>query len=126
MRASFKNDHCSSPGNEHDLPALKVLNPSDLPKGSTLHGDAAYVDYDYEDQQLNNGIKLAIDRKSNSTRPYELEDYGNLRNHRKTIEGTFSIITSLMPKKIHAVIARGFELKVISFIIAVASIFCFS
>jgi hypothetical protein len=114
-----------APGNEHDLPALKVLNPSNLPKGSTLYGDAAYVDYDYEDQQLSNGIKLAIDRKSNSTRPYELEDYVNLRNHRKTIEGTFSTIVSLMPKKIHAIIAKGFELKVISFVIAAASIFCF-
>lgn len=114
-----------APGSEHDLPALKVLDPRCLPKGSTLYGDSAYTDYEYEDQMLEEGIRMAIDRKSNSTRPYELEDYTNLRTHRKTIEDTFSVTTNLMPKKIHAVTARGFELKIINFIIAAATIFCF-
>lgn len=114
-----------APGKEHDLPALKVLNPRCLPIGSTLYGDAAYNDYEYEDQLLEEGIKLAIDRKKNAKRPYDLEDYVNLRTHRKTIEGTFSTITNLMPKKIHAVIARGFELKIVNYVIAAATIFCF-
>jgi len=66
---------------------------------------------------------MTVERKSNSARAYELEDYVNLRTHRKTIEGKLSTITNLMPKKIHAVLARGFELKIINFIIAAATIF---
>jgi IS5 family transposase len=115
-----------APGREHDLIALKVLDPRCLPKGSTLYGDAAYVDYEYEDQMLKEGIKMAVDRKNNSKRPYELEDYVNLKTHRKTIEGSLSAITNLMPKKIHSVSARGFELKIINFVIAAATIFCFN
>jgi len=115
-----------APGSEHDLPALKVLDPRCLPKGSVLYGDAAYVDYEYEDKMLKEEIKIAVERKKNSKRPYELEDYVNLKTHRKTIEGTFSTITNLMPKKIHAIVARGFELKIISFVIAAATIFCFN
>ena len=111
---------------EHDLPILKVLDPQCLPKGSVLYGDSAYVDYDYEDEMLEKGIKIAVDRKSNSQRPYELEDYVNLRTHRKTIEETFNTITSLMPRKIHAVRDRGFEIKIINFVIAAATIFCFN
>lgn len=114
-----------APGSEHDLPTLKVLDPRCLPKGSTLYGDAAYVDYEYEDRMLKDGVKMAVERKINSTRPYDLEDYVNLKTHRKTIEGTFSTVTNLMPKKVHAVVARGFELKIISFVIAAATIFCF-
>lgn len=114
-----------APGSEHDLPALKVLYPRCLPRGSVLYGAAAYVDYEYEDRMLKEGIKMAIKRKSNSKRTYELEDYVNLKTHRKTIEGTFSTIKSLMPKKIHAVVARGFELKIISFVITAATIFLF-
>ncbi len=68
---------------------------------------------------------MVVERKSNSKRSYELEDYVNLKTHRKTIEGTFSRITNLMPKKIHAVLAHGFELKIITFIIAASTIFCF-
>ncbi len=114
-----------APGSEHDLPALKVLDPRCLPKGSIVYGDAAYIDYDYEDALLNEGIKMVVERKSNSKRSYELEDYVNLKTHRRTIEGTFSMITNLMPKKIHAVLAHGFELKIITFIIAASTIFCF-
>lgn len=114
-----------APGNEHDLPVLKVLNPMNLPKGSTIYGDAAYNDYGYEDRMREEGIRIAVDRKSNSKRPYELEDYVNLKTHRKTIEGTFSAIANLMPKKIHAINARGFELKIITFVLAAATMFCF-
>ncbi len=114
-----------APGREHDLPMLKILDPRSLPIGSTLYGDAAYIDYEYEDSLETDGFRLAVDRKSNSTRPYKLEDYVNLRVHRKTIEGTFSTIMRLMPKRIHAVRARGFELKVVNFVVAAATIFCF-
>ena len=38
-----------APGSEHDLPALKLMNPFKLPKGTTIYGDAAYIDYDFED-----------------------------------------------------------------------------
>ena len=35
-------------GAEADIMGLKALSP-DLPAGSTLYGDAAYTDYDWED-----------------------------------------------------------------------------
>ena len=73
-----------APGSEHDLPAVKVLDPQSLPEGSTLYGDAAYNDYEYEDYLENKNIRFAVDRKFNTKRPYRLEDYVNLRAHRKT------------------------------------------
>ena len=104
-----------SPGNEHDLPALKVLDPTTLPKNSVLY------DYEYEDRLENEHlIRLAVDRKNNSSRGYGLEDYVNLRKHRKTIESTFSAATSYFGRKIHAVVARCFELKIECSLIAVA------
>lgn len=110
-----------SPGNEHDLPALKVLDPTTLPPNSVLYGDAAYIDYEYEDRlEEKHSLRLAVDRKSNSTRGYRLEDYVNLKKHRKTIESTFSAATSYLGKKIHAVGARCFEMKIECSLIAVA------
>ena len=49
------------PGSEHDLPALKALDPRCFPKGSILYGDAAYVEYEYEDKMLKEEIKVIVD-----------------------------------------------------------------
>ena len=107
-----------APGSEHDLPAIKVLDPQILPEGSTLYGDAAYNDYEYEDYLEKRNIRFAVDRKLNTKRPYRLEDYVNLRAHRKTVEMTFNAITREMARKIHAVLSKGIELKILGFVIA--------
>ena len=114
------------PGSEHDLPAFKTLNPCTLPEGSTIYGDAAYIDYAYEDKLGKNNRNLVAERKSNSTKHLRLEDWVNLKAHRKTIETAFSKITGYMAKKIHAVIERGFRLKIINFFIAESTNFLFN
>ncbi len=91
----------------------------DLPQGSLLYADSGYTDYELEDlYQACEQIQLKVCRKSNSKRkdlPYETF----LKNHyRKKIENVFSGITALFPKKIHAVTAKGFLLKIILFIFA--------
>ena len=44
-----------------------------------------------------------------------------IRYYRKTIEHTFADITAKFPKKIHAVTAKGFLIKILGFTI----MFCF-
>lgn len=111
------------PGREHDNVPFEVMDLN-LPKGSSIYGDAAYHDVDHENRRLNlEDTRIIAERKSNSRDPLPLEDYVNLKALRKTIETTFSVITNLMPRKIHAVTSKGFELKVLGFILAVATNF---
>jgi hypothetical protein len=63
-------------------------------------------------------IELSPIRKKNSKRetpPYHafVQHY-----HRKRIETAGSLIESVLPNTIHAVTARGFELKVFLFVLA--------
>ncbi|MBS4163823.1 hypothetical protein PRO82_001129 [Candidatus Protochlamydia amoebophila] len=41
----------------------------------------------------------------------------------KFIEGVFSVISRLMPRKIHATTSNGFEIKVLGFLVDVATNF---
>lgn len=111
------------PGKEHDIVPFRLMELN-LPKGSEVYGDSAFTDYEYEDMLLNEkGIRLIAERKSNTTRPMQLEDYVNLKYIRGTIETTFGVISRLLPRKIHAVTPEGFELKVLGFIVAFATTF---
>ena len=57
-------------------------------------------------------------RKKNSKRKYDyLLDTG-IKYVRKSIESVFSVIKQGLPRHIHAVTARGFELKIILFVLA--------
>jgi len=105
-------------GSFADITAFQAM-PVHLPQGSRLYADSGYTDYELEDfYQACEQIRLKVCRKSNSKRtepPYE----AFLKNHyRKKIENVFSGITALFPKKIHAVTAKGFLLKIILFIFA--------
>lgn len=107
-----------APGSQHDSVVFKRFD-LDLPEGASLYGDAAYTDYTYEDLiKEAAGINFLVARKSNSKRPHEPWINYLLQHGRKTIETTFSKINSLFPKTIHAVTARGFELKVFCFVLA--------
>jgi len=107
-----------APGAESDVTVYKQFS-FDLPSDSACYGDKAYNDYDHEDMLKETaGITFRPTRKKNSLRAND--SYIERKAHstfRKRIETAFSGITALFPKSIHAVTAKGFEMKVIAFII---------
>lgn len=70
------------------------------------------------------GIHLLPLRKKNSKRA--LPSYVTFVQHfyRKTVETASSLIERILPKSIHAVKPKGFELKVVLFIIAHSLSYC--
>jgi hypothetical protein len=114
-----------SPGKYHDSDPFKLMDLQ-LPLNSSLYGDSAYTDYEYEDKLKERGIRVIIERKENSTRHHYYEDWKDLKFFRRKIETTFSRITAFLPRKIHAVTDAGFELKVMGFIIALSLNFIIS
>jgi hypothetical protein len=105
-------------GSFADVTAFKAM-PVDLPDHSQLYADSGYTCYELEDLFSEcEQVQLQVCRKSNATRKDE-SYMAFLKNYyRKRIETTFSGITSFFPKKIHAVTAQGFMLKIILFIFA--------
>lgn len=101
-----------------DITAFKAM-PLDLPEGSRLYADAAYTCYEVEDLLREcEKVELCCCRKSNSKRK-DAPHMAFLKDHyRKRIENTFSGITELFPKRIHAVTAEGFILKITLFTFA--------
>jgi hypothetical protein len=108
------------PGSASDVRGLEVL-PLCLPAGSELFMDSAYTDYATEDAaREQDGVVFRVQRKRNSRRrerPWR-EYYKQLM--RKRVETTFSRITAMFPRHIHAVSFRGFLLKVSLFVFAFA------
>lgn len=112
-----------APGREHDSVPFKIMQLN-LPKGSEIYGDSAYLDYEHQDMlEEVHKIRLIAQPKSNSQRPIDLHDYVNLKYIRKFIEGAFGVLSRLLPRKIHAVTPQGFEIKVLGFLIAAATNF---
>lgn len=109
------------PGEEADVSVYQEVN-FDLPDGAECYADKAYNVYEFEDLLKEAaGITMKPARKKNSTRatdPYYVVHYEQYV--RKRVETAFSQITNFFPKHIHAVTRKGFELKVISFILAYA------
>lgn len=106
-----------TPGSWSDTRALKMYK-FDLPEGSLITGDKAYNDYAFEDLLKEARINLQPLRKKNSKRPMPAWITYMLACYRKVIETTGSLLEQLLPKHIHAVTARGFELKVAIFVLA--------
>ncbi len=104
-------------GSEADVAIFKELD-LDLPEGSIILADKAYTDYDYEDLLEEAGLHLKAQRKKNSKRPMPMWEEFLGKPIRQYIETVFSRLTSLFPKKIHAVTPRGFELKIVCFLLA--------
>ena len=106
------------PGCESDVQALKKL-PLSIPAESKIYGDAAYTDYQVEDDMREiELIELMIQRKRNSLRPDEPWIRFIKEQMRKGIETCFSEIKALFLRKIHAVTFKGFLLKLVMFILA--------
>lgn len=104
------------PGSKHDSEALKQL-PFNLKEGSRVYADSGYTNYKIEDMLIEaEKIDLMVARKSNSKRKREPYQEFLIESMRKRVETTFSEISTLLPKKIHAVTDYGFILKVIMFL----------
>jgi hypothetical protein len=106
-----------APGAFSDTSALALYN-FDLPEQSWVTGDKAYNDYAIEDGMREAGIELFPLRKKNSLRPVPPFMTYFLSGIRKIVETTGSLIERLLPKSIHAVTAKGFELKIALFVLA--------
>lgn len=106
-----------SPASYSDTHGLKVFS-FDLPTGSTVTGDKAYTDYLVEDVMNEAEVHLIPLRKKNSTRPVPPWIHYLMSSYRQMIETTGSLIEQLLPKHIHAVTSRGFEIKVALFVLA--------
>lgn len=108
---------CFVPGSEHDSEAMSQLL-WDFQPGECIYEDSGYTCYTFEDIAADAGIAILSARKKNSKRkdqPYEawLKDH-----YRKHIETSFSQITNLMPKALHAVTPKGFFIKALLFVMA--------
>jgi hypothetical protein len=104
-------------GSIHDNTAFQGM-AVDLPNNSDLYADSAYLNAEQKELLLTfNNIRLKAATKKNSlernTWAEELEN----KYYRKTIENTFADISAKLPKKIHAVTAKGFLLKILCLII---------
>lgn len=111
-------EFCFVPGSEHDVQALSKL-PMDICPESSIYGDSAYTDYLTEDDAWDaEGIRLMIQRKSNSKRPDKAWVVFLKQYMRKKIETVFSEIKALFLRKIHATSTKGFLLKLMLFVVA--------
>lgn len=107
------------PGSFSDIRVARTFD-FDIPRGSIIHADKAYTDYDFEDYlEFQRQIILAARRKDNAKR----KEKGMSTKIRKIIETSFSSIMNNFSRKIHAITAKGFELKIIMFIFAYATKF---
>jgi hypothetical protein len=106
-----------SPGGFFDGTGLYAFD-FDLPEGSLIVGDKAYNNYAIEDLLKPAGIRLSPFRKKNSKRPVPPWIRYLQFHYRKMIETSGSLLSNLLPKKIHATSTTGFELKIILFVLA--------
>ena len=104
---------------EADVKLLKELG-LDLPEGSIICAEKGYTDYHYEDLLKEVGLHLKAQRKKRSKRPMPVweEFLSKPIIIRQYIETVFSNLSALLARKIHAVTPRGFELKIVCFLLA--------
>lgn len=107
-------------GADHDMKAFKRFTLN-FEKLSFIFGDKAYNSYKIEAQLAHERqIFLIPQRKSNAKKQHPEALEKKRKYMRKRIESAFSCIAQMFPKKIHAVTAKGFELKIALFIFAYA------
>ncbi len=106
-----------APGAFSDASALRLYN-FDIPEHSWIIGDKAYNDYEMEDLMREAGVELLPLRKKNSLRPVPPFMTYLQASIRKVVETTGSLIERLLPKSIHAITAKGLEIKVALFVLA--------
>lgn len=99
-----------APGAFSDTSAFWLYN-FDVPEQSLITGDKAYNNYTIEDLMREAVVELLPVRRKNSLRPVPPYMTYLQASIRKMIETNGSLIERLLPKSIHAVNAKGFELK---------------
>lgn len=106
-------------GSIHDNTAMQSMDIS-LPPDSDLYADAAYINEEYKQLLLDyQNVRLkAATKKNSKARNTWAEELEN-KYYRKRVENTFADINIKFPKKIHAVTAKGFLLKILCFIIMI-------
>ena len=104
-------------GSEADIAVFKDLE-LELPEGSIICADKGYTDYHYEDLLEEVGLYLKAQRKKNSKREMPAWEEFLGKPIRQYIETVFSKLSALFSRKIHAVTPRGFELKIVCFLLA--------
>lgn len=102
---------------EADIAIFKEFS-LELPEGSIIHADKAYTDYHYEDLLEEVGLHLKAQRKKNSKRPMPAWEEFLGKPVRQYIETVFSKLSAMFSRKVHAVTPRGFELKIVCFLLA--------
>jgi hypothetical protein len=115
-----------TPGSYSDTAQLRTFD-LDLPAGSVVYGDKAYNEYLTEDlmeeasgtEEVGGAVLRPI-RKKNSTRGVSASMHYVQNVYRKRVETAFSLIERMLPKSIHATTARGFEIKVFLFVLALS------
>jgi len=106
-----------APGSEADICAFRRL-PLDLPPQAHIFAEAAYLDQHEQAMLAGAGPHLVALRRKNSKHPLAPWVAYIAHCERKRIETVFSQIASAFGRTIHAVMARGFELKVFLTVLA--------
>ena len=111
-------EYTFTPGAWAEIDGFRQM-PLQLPKFAQLFGDSGFTDYSHE-EDLNDGqnIEMKIARKKNSKKQHYPWWNFLINVERKPIESTFSELTALLSRKIHAVSQKGFLLKVVLLIFA--------
>ncbi len=110
-------EFCLAAASEADISVFKEMS-LELPEGSIICADKAYTDYDYEDLLEEVGLHLKAQRKKNSKRKMPAWEEFLGKPIRQYIETVFSRLSAMFSRKIHAVTPRGFELKIVCFLLA--------
>lgn len=107
-----------TPGSYSDTRQLTQFG-FDLDEGARVYGDKAFNAYFWEDLLHEAAeVDLLPLRKKNSKRGVPAYVAYLQHYYRKGVETAASLIEQMLPKTIHAVTARGFELKVFLFVLA--------
>ncbi len=102
---------------ESDISVFKEMS-LELPEGSIICADKGYTDYHHEDLLQEVGLHLKAQRKKNSKREMPAWEEFLGKPIRQYIETIFSKLSAMFSGKIHAVTPRGFELKIVWFLLA--------
>ena len=106
------------PASTADISALRSMDLN-LPEGSTLFGDTGFLDIGFEMALREEaGLNLVVPRRSNMKEQLDGCLEYVCRVSGKRVGTTFSQLTERLARSIHAVTARGFELKVLLTVLA--------
>ena len=102
---------------EADISLFKELK-LELPEGAIICAEKGYTDYHYEDLLEDVGLHLKAQRRNRSKREMPAWVEFLSKPIRQYIETVFSKLSAMLAGKIHAVTPRGFELKIVCFLLA--------